>query len=184
MIDWIVNHKEWVFSGVGIPVLGPLICVIRNFGQRKSRGLASIESSFPITVPQEISVSDSIAIERISLVAPNELQTSIESAPPLQQKTVAERYTGQRIEWDTELCSAEQQGSLVRLHLSAVKGKDSKYPYPVYVWCDVKLDDYRELTILPKKAHIRIIGTLTKVSSMSVSLDNARLIFPSLKNVA
>ncbi len=184
MVDWVINNKEWIFSGIGISVPVALITVVRYLRQRKSQGSLSIESRFPVIVPQERQVSAPIAIERISPVTPNELQVSIESAPPLQKNAVAERYIGQRIEWNTELCGAEQKGSLIRLLLSAVKGSDSKYPYPVYVWCNVKLDEYRELTVLPEKAHICINGTLTKVSSTSVSLDNASLTFSSLKNVA
>ncbi|MDP2224455.1 hypothetical protein [Nitrosomonas sp.] len=188
MIDWVINNKEWVFSGVGIPALGTLFWVFRYLGQRKPQGsllITQIEQSrSPGIIPQEIPVSVPIAMHRTSPVTPNELQTSILSAPPLQKKVVAERYISQRIEWDTELSGAEQQGSLVRLYLSAVKGPDSKYPHPVFVWCDVKLDEYRELTVLPEKAHIRINGTITEVSLPSVRLDNASLAFPSLKNVA
>jgi len=184
MVDWVINNKEWIFSGIGISVPVALITVVRYLRQRKSQGSLSIESRFPVTVPQEGQVSAPIAIERISPVTPNELQVSIESATPLQKNAVAERYIGQRIEWDTELRSAEQEGSLVRLLLSAVKGTDSQYPYPVFVWCSVKLDEYPELAILLEKTHIRINGIITKVSSRTLSLDNARLTFPSLKNAA
>lgn len=184
MIDWVINNKEWVFSGVGIPVLGTLIWVVRYFGQRKSRGSVSIESRFPVTVPQEIPVNVPIAIERISPVTPNVIQASIESAPPLQQNAIAQRYVGQRIEWDTELSDAKQQDNLVRLQLRAVREPGAEYLLPFFAWCSVKLDDYPELAILPEKTHICINGTITDVSIGSVKLDKARLIFPSLKNVA
>jgi len=175
-MDWLINNKEWIFSGVGIPVLVGLIGLIRHSGQRKSHEQSrSLE-----VIPQKIPVSVLIANERISPVTPDDIQTSIESAPPFQQKAVAQRYIGQRIEWNTELCSAEQQGNLVRLQLRAIGSS-----YPFYVWCNVKFDDYRELAVLPAEAHICINGAITRVSSSnSVNLDNARLTFPSLKNVA
>lgn len=188
MMDWVINNKEWVFSGAGIPVvLGTLMWVFRYLGQRKFPGSVLIKSHIPPTAPQEIPVSVPIAIERISPVTSNEIQTSIESAPPLQKKAVAQRYVGQRIEWDTELSDAKQQDSLVRLQLKVVHEPSSEYLFSFFAWCNVKLDDYPELAILPKKTHIRINGTITDVSVDiigSVQLNNANLIFPSLKKVA
>ncbi|PSJ16727.1 hypothetical protein [Nitrosomonas supralitoralis] len=189
MIELVINNKEWIFSGVGVPVLGALIFWIRNFGQRKSQGLPLTQIEQPRSfrvIPQEIPVSVPIAMERISPVTHNEIQTSIESAPPLQREAIAQRYIGQRIEWDTEFSSAKQQDSLVRLQLRSMPEPDAEYSLPLYVWCSVKLDDYRELAVLPEKTHIRINGAITDVDvlSSSVRLDNARLIFPSLKNVA
>ena len=187
MVDWVINNKEWIFSGIGITVPVALITVVRSLRQRKSQGSLSIESRFPVTVPQERQVSVPIDIERISPVTPNEIQASIESAPPLQQNAVAGRYIGQRIEWDTELCDAKQQGSLVRLQLRAVREPSAEYLTPFFAWCSVKLDDYPELAILPKETHIRINGIITDVTvgfPGSLQLDKARLIFPSLKNVA
>ena len=186
-MDWVINNKEWEFSGVGIPILGTLLWVFRYFGQRKFPGSVLIKSHTPLTAPQEIPVSVPIAIERISLVTPNEIQTSIESAPPLQKEVVAQRYVGQQIEWDTELSDAKQQDSLVRLQLKVVREPSAEYLFAFFAWCSVKLDDYPELAILPEKTHIRINGTITDVSVGSigsVKLDKARLIFPSLKNVA
>lgn len=187
MVDWVINNKEWIFSGVGISVLVAPIAVARYFVQRKSRGSLSIEPRFRVTVPQERQVSVPIAIERISPVTPKEIQASIESAPPLQQNVDAGRYIGQRIEWDTEFCDAKQQGSLVRLQLRAVREPSAEYLTPFFVWCSVKLNDYPELAILPKETRIRINGIITNVSvgfPGSLQLDKARLIFPSLKNVA
>ncbi len=117
MVDWVINNKEWIFSGIGISVLVAPIAVARYFVQRKSRGSLSIESRFRVTVPQERQVSVPIAIERISPITPDEIQASVESAPPLQQNAVAGRYIGQRIQWNTKLCNAKQQGSLVFYNL-------------------------------------------------------------------
>lgn len=37
MLDWIINNKEWVFSGIGIFFIGIIISLIKYFSQRKKK---------------------------------------------------------------------------------------------------------------------------------------------------
>ena len=36
-MDWIIENKEWVFSGIGVFVLGLLISFFASKGKRKSK---------------------------------------------------------------------------------------------------------------------------------------------------
>jgi len=186
VIDWLVTNKEWVFSGIGVTFIAALAALARFFGKRYQRGTAEvvirIEHASDASRQPDLSASAAIAVERISPITLNEFQSAIESAPPLQREVVAQRYVGQRIEWDTELSNVRQEKEFVMLQLRAQKPRSAPYPYPVFVWCYVKLEDYRELAILPEGAHIRVNGTIEKVSSTSVGLKDARLTFLSSKN--
>jgi hypothetical protein len=35
MIDWILDNKEWLFSGIGVTLLGGVAYLIRNLFKRK-----------------------------------------------------------------------------------------------------------------------------------------------------
>lgn len=37
MLDWIVNNKDWVFSGIGVFLIGVIISVTKYFFQKKKK---------------------------------------------------------------------------------------------------------------------------------------------------
>lgn len=37
MLDWIMNNKEWVFSGIGISLIGAIISLIKYFLRKKKK---------------------------------------------------------------------------------------------------------------------------------------------------
>jgi hypothetical protein len=188
MFDWLIKNKEWVFSGIGISALAILGAAFKAF---ISRGNASAHASTVVVQlvnpgaqqggaqGQELSLVD---VERVAPIDPYEMQKIIESAPLLQREAVANRYVGQRIQWDTELVDAKPQGEQVRLQLRAKRA--NSFDPGFYAWCRVRLSDYQELAILPYAAPIRVTGTIASLSSSSVELDRARLTLPSTLGTA
>ena len=35
MLEWILKNKEWIFSGIGIPVIAVIFKIIKNFRKEK-----------------------------------------------------------------------------------------------------------------------------------------------------
>ena len=52
MLEWILKNKEWIFSGIGIPIIVVIFKFIKNF--RKEKNINNI----PITIKrQKINIS-------------------------------------------------------------------------------------------------------------------------------
>jgi hypothetical protein len=133
LIDWLLKNKEWLFSGLGVSVLLGILSILRFFRRRKPavEG-ATVVVRVENTSGVEISPGRTVAVERISPLTPEEVQKSIEDAPPLQRDAVASRYIGLKVEWDTELAGADEREGVVRLQLVAHK---TRIGIPsIFVW--------------------------------------------------
>ena len=181
MIDWLVANKEWLFSGGGVALCASVVAVFRHFRKPLVTKTQSVEvnvENFVYAKPTDIALAEISNFQRISNVLPEQIQNSIYHAPPLQRKAVAERYIGIRVEWNTELFSAESHGDTVRLYLRTKSSDNS--PSSIIVICKVNLADYPELNVLPPKSNIRVIGSIIEVSTLLVvTLNDSVLIFHS-----
>jgi hypothetical protein len=113
------------------------------------------------------------SLERISLISFDDIRTAIESAPPLQRDRIAENYVGLKIEWDTYLKggSVKKEGTIsLRLTTNIEHSFNT-------IWCDVPLDEYRELGVLPEGAKVRVSGEIVKASTCDIELKDVRLHF-------
>jgi hypothetical protein len=113
------------------------------------------------------------SVEQVAAITYGQVKDAILSAPPLQQESVAERYIGLRVEWDTYFRNGyKKEDGLLRLYLSPTenyRGAD--------VICDVSADDYRELSILPEGTPIRVSGEIATAAAYEIELKSARLQF-------
>lgn len=116
------------------------------------------------------------AIERLSQVTFDDIEKMIDSVPPMQRADTAKSYVGLKVEWDSYLRSADKRDNgKVSLRLAVDKDYRGRS-----VLCEVPAEEYRVLGILPKGAHIRVSGEISKASTFDVELSNVRLqIFPS-----
>jgi len=117
-------------------------------------------------------------LDRVSTISLDEINKSLEEAPPLQRDHIAGSYSGLRIEWDTKFVGGKlRDNGDIRLHLS-VPG-DTR---PASVWCNVPSVEYRELGILPEGAKIRVAGEIDRIADYGIDITNARLhIYPRIQ---
>lgn len=123
--------------------------------------------------PPNVAASSPL-LERVSSITPDEINNSLNNAPPLQREVVANSYIGIRVEWDTEFINGKRlDNGCVRLQLTSFdKSRDS-------VWCEVSEEEYRELAILTKGARIRIYGEIARIATHGIHIKNAQLhIYP------
>jgi len=182
MFDFIIENKEWLFSGIGVT----LLLIIGAFVKRKFFGKKSdskdTKTGHEITVhvhPHHDNGSkkgeDVIGIERISPLKFSEIGKRIDKAAPLQKDEIRKSFKGIKVAWDTYLKSASKdEKNIVTLWLSpGCKAIDTLCT----IRCTVLLDDYPELGILPKGAKIRIQGKITNADKFDVELANVKLFF-------
>jgi hypothetical protein len=180
MINWIVQNKEWLFSGGGITVLTIAYWVFMN------RRNASADKGVPQVIvhvhnetdgPYQPGIKDekitSSSIERISRISYEAIRKALDSAPPLQQEDVKKHFVGINVEWDAVFKSATKaDDEYIDLFLEAPDKHSLNW-----ITCRVRLSEYRELGVLPKNAKIRIHGEIENIETLFVSLTNVKLFF-------
>jgi hypothetical protein len=110
---------------------------------------------------------------RIAPIAIEDIYAAVNAVPLLQRSSIAKRYEGISVEWETRLFSAtEEDDGKVRLALDFTEGT------PIVV-CHVRLEEYRILGILTKGAPITVIGRIASVDAtvQVVRLDEVQLLF-------
>ena len=175
IIDWILQNKEWLFSGVGVSVILIFWGVIRHKKESqntKTQVVVHVHNADESTPSnyEEVSPAD---IERISPVNFEMIRKAIDTAPPFQRDDVQRKFIGINVEWDSYLNSAnEDNDGYVKLMLKT--GKDIGTGF---IFCKVLLSDYKELGILPENSKIRIHGEIEEADRNHVSLKNVKLMF-------
>ena len=179
LIKWIIKNIKWVFSGIGVFILGiPFTIVMIVISQRQSASprqpvvtTDSIRFSAPNTTELQSGNLSTHSNEHISSLTIDEITNSIVQAPPLQRSTVAKSYVGIKVEWDAYLRVAGKiRDDKVLLILD-----NRKDPPRKHIECVVSLSEYRELGILPEYSKIKVSGEIESASVMSVSLRNVVL---------
>jgi hypothetical protein len=184
MIEFITKNKEWLFSGVGVTVFIGLFALVKKILSKK-RIQPGTEIAHNMTI-HLIPSSDGCAVcpvgektlvplEKLSSLSFSMIGEMIEAIPPLQKDEAKKNFVGIRVSWDAYLKSASKDAEgIVTLWLS---------PGPVAshrlytILCQVALDDYRELSILPEGAHMRVEGEIAKADTWDVELSNVKLYF-------
>lgn len=182
MIEWLSANKEWMFSGLGVMLLAGIGGILKWLHSRKSAAqpptvVVRVEHSPPQAIAQAeppVKLAAPISVERIVSLSPDEIYSAISSTPPMQRDTVAQRFKGLKVEWNTSLLDAREQDGEVTLFLRV---RDDVKRDWFNVHCTVRLDEYRELGILPEKSLIRIQGEIGKATTLWVELTNVRLLY-------
>ncbi len=179
MIDFILQNKEWLFSGVGISVVLGIIAISKKMLHGKRDKDRTNEVVIHLSASREmINSTDQknvISIERLRTISFKEIENAIKTAPPLQRDEVKKNFTGIKVGWDTYLKGASKEDeSIVSLRLSPGPDPlDSLYT----ISCRVSLQDYRELGILPEGSRIRIHGEIASADRFDIELINVKLFF-------
>lgn len=123
--------------------------------------------------PKNASLLLPATVERVSNISFNEIAKTIENAPPLQRKQVAQNYIGLRVEWDAYFKGGrENDDESIDLRLTT----DLNRPLNT-IYCTVKFRDYRELGVLPENTKVRVSGEISAADRYEVTLTDVRLHF-------
>lgn len=178
MFQFILDNKEWIFSGIGVAVLGGLIVILRRKSHKAPENLPQLIIHVSGTDQAQSEESKAtevtpVSIERISPINFKDIKKTIDEAPPLQREKVGKNFVGIKVEWDTFLKDAStDKDDMVRLRLTT----DKKVPLDT-VHCKVPLSQYRELGVLPEGTRIRIQGEIEEAATWDVTLNNVKLFF-------
>lgn len=181
-LDYINHNKEWLFSGIGIVLLGLLVKPVAALF--KSNPTSNIDNSvgakaevhreaLPSPELPEPKISQELpSSKRVSDISIGDIRDAICKAPPLQKEDIRRRYIGLRVRWAGNLSHAEmlEKGS-VQVVLSPPKN------YYLMVSFIVPFSEYPELGVLPEGSGIVATGTIQAVRDLSVFLEDVQLEF-------
>ena len=95
------NNKVWLFSGVGVAVIGAIFASFRHIKtdkDEKTQLVIHVHNNHAVTQDNDETDVTSASIERISSVTFEMMRDAIENAPPLQRDDVKRNYVGIKIE--------------------------------------------------------------------------------------
>jgi len=174
MLKWLLNNKDWLFSGGGIVVLGFLFHFItRHLRKRKMAKISTKEHSLAEIIEGSPVKTSEIKkdIQTDSLTA-DAILTRINEAPFLQQPDITKHYIGLRVTWDGTLVDAKKVDSdLIQLIINV--GKKSKKIW--IVWVDIIPSLYPGIGLLKYGHSIRVSGVISEIQPVLFKLSDARI---------
>ena len=104
MLDYILNNKEWLFSGIGVTVLGLLFIIIRYFYKKKY-----------------LIIKKYVQYATISQQDVYKIMQELEAMPPLHLDDVTKNYIGLNVDWLTKYSFANKKDDdLIRVSLNLI----------------------------------------------------------------
>lgn len=183
MINFIAKNKEWLFSGIGVTILIVIYAIFKKFFLKQAKqdnNGKTQETAVNLNLSKKVkkpSRNNATHIEGTNFLTVVQINKTICDAPPLQRDEIRNNFKGIKVIWETYLKHARKDinnKDIVRLRLS---------PEPLShfsqhtISCKVKLNDYRELAILPEDTKIRIQGEIAEADVWDVELINVKLFF-------
>jgi len=182
MVDYILNNKEWIFSGIGVAIFIYLIpLLIRHLYKKKHPVFikdkdiisSNINTISNITKPEYHEIVQDSAMPQDDVL---KIIEELEEMPPLHLDDVTKNYVGINVDWLTEYSSASKitkDDDLIDVSLYLI----SKSFRPICVRCEVNLSDYKQFSILKRNAKIRVVGKIAKFRPYYIELSNVKLFF-------
>jgi hypothetical protein len=172
MIDWIMKNREWLFSGVGVAIVGGLIALILNyFRKQASPPTAQSYSSPRGRTGRSVLPFDPGKYSPSPL--PREIASELDSAPPFQRSAKASSYTGLKVQWLTTLQFVYDLGDgKVQISLTDPRGRP-------WIRCDdIDVNLYPRLKIAHAGTRIWVAGTIGPEYAGGIILILDNVVFP------
>ena len=176
MIQFILDNKEWLFSGIGVLFITVIFQVFKVLRERK---IKAEKVEIPLHPSGSFSAADGaglIPVPKVNVLNFSEIGNIIKKALPLQRDSVKNSFKGIKVMWDGYLKSATKKyGDIITLRLAPGTELGDRLST---IYCEVSLSDYPELGVMHEGIKIRIGGEIAEVDAMdTVKLINVKLYF-------
>jgi len=201
-MHWLLDNKEWVFSGIGVALLGWVLTLWRRRGSNSSAAI-SVDHGGHVIGPPVASGSNIVQTVNIGMegggrspssseysLSPNpvEIQSQLESLPIYQRNVAKDSYVGLKVRWPVTLVDLQELPQAVRkasdtgdTHTLIVKFGQAMHP----IRTDLDIERFPRLKISHHGASMQLSGTISYVSdSGSVRLKDSIINFDEARVVA
>lgn len=164
MIKWILENKEWLFSGAGISVLVGAFYIVRKFAGRKVSDTDLLDTKGLFTRASKTGERPASNLDILTI------NREIDLLPPYQRKKARLDYIGIRVVFAGKLLNAYQnQKGQIEIGVQKSSGV-----YPVVV-CEVGGNDYPELKVMHTGTPVTVEGDIRKLDDNFIRLDNVKV---------
>jgi hypothetical protein len=106
---------------------------------------------------------------------PSEIFKEVDAQPPLMRPQVIGKYLGKTVHWSVTLANAEEFGE-GQAHLICRFDPD----HVRMVTVNVSLSEYPKLRSMRVGERVQVRGTIARIDTLSIKLDDAELVFSRL----
>ncbi len=164
MIEWILDNKEWLFSGIGVFVLSTFVW----FMKRNSSN--SNTATPPVQPPLEATLAPAVE-HPPNTPTISDIFEDIRSRPSYQQDQAKKDYLGLRIRFSGQLSQVSKgDASLVTVFM---KDPDDTYLSIIF---DVDINDFPEFKTMHSGTPFTVEGALTRLEPMSTQMKDIQII--------
>jgi hypothetical protein len=159
VFKWLSNNYQWLFSGLGVVIIGVLYNLYRIKRKPKMRG--AIESPGQIIEVEALPVSQPAASSKTrpvegSMITPATIIDSIDNTAFLQRPGMISGFVNIRVNWNGTLSHAKNlERGFVELMIRA-----GESPKKVTVICEVDPSLYPGLALLRPQHRIGVEGII------------------------
>lgn len=172
MFRWLLDNKEWLFSGGGVVLVALIIrFVFQHIKKAKLKDESMNKWSLqqiiegPPAKPPVINKE-----EKSCSLSPLDIMATIEETPLLQKPDVAKNYIGLRISWAGKLARAEKTSNN-NIRIAITTGEGSRIEVVVF---EINPKLYPGLGLLKYKHPIRVSGVISRITD-GFELEDAHL---------
>lgn len=172
MIDFIIENKEWLFSGIGVSILTAVFLLLRSLVLRRKNRL-----SYPINQEARQSPDSQTTSQEKDTIGysthptPKEIANEISKLAPFQQTAAENNYIGLKVRWDVSL-------SLVHLRDNNQVQLSCEFKgYSRYVEVETNLEDYPEIKIVKRGQIITVYGVIKGIHPSGPQVEAHKLEF-------
>lgn len=173
MLKYLIENKEWIFSGIGVFLLAAGISIIRFYLNRRKTKKENKENSTKeqITIEKVEGNNTTNALE-ISNITVKTIIDEIHNVPPFQRDAASENYNGIKVRWEGKLWNVEKVYSSNKLTQTVrVIFHPIRENLHYSVQFEVNIDQYPELKIAKRDSMIIAEGKIIRCSGEGMYVD-------------
>lgn len=169
MINWILENKEWLFSGIAVTTLVAIFFLVRKFMFGSKTTASQVDYSLnqiPVSPPQTSVLTKLVELDLLKI------SKEIESLPPYQLKDARKHYIGLRFRYTGRLLSAEKHDKgKIRFMLESLNLAGRPL-----IFGTVSEDKNPQIKIAHKGTRITIEGDLSDFDSSTAGIENIEIL--------
>lgn len=176
MLKYLIENKEWIFSGIGVFLFAVGISIIRFYlNRRKANKENSTKEQITFEKVKDNTTTNALEISNITVKT---IIDEIHNVPPFQRDTASENYNGIKVRWEGRVWNVEKVHSLNKL-TQTVRVVFHPIPENLHysVIFEVNIDQYPDLKIAKRDSMIVAEGKIIRCSAegMYVEIEPSKL---------
>ena len=169
-MEWIINNKEWLFSGAGITAVIAIVAIIRIVLMHRRQTRGQIQSDHTLRVSEKTKLPSPPAVNKSSLMDQSlqAIYEDIDSRPPFQQEDAKKYYIGTLIRFEGVLHFLNRLSDN-EVSMTLRQGQNTMYTRVKFV---VNVTDYPKFKFIHEGTPVSVVGKITELGVSEAILED------------